>query len=177
MGVACPSGPVFFGLPARKRELSTAMVMADRGVWHSPQWATACTRYSPRTTPETGAAGGAVSLAAKAISHAGRNTLSNIGTVIFFGVLVRLTGGTVRRKATSAFKSSLAIPLKEMNGCTGTRRSPLGPLPSRIAVMICSSVQPPIPVLMSGVILAEYTVPYGPSYFLPPALTGPLDSV
>ena len=41
-----------------KRELSTAMVMAERGVWHSPQCPTARTRYSPRATPETGAVTG-----------------------------------------------------------------------------------------------------------------------
>src|SRR6266704_5454127 len=37
--------------------------------------------------------------------------------------------------------------------------------------MICSSVQPPMPVSRSGVMLDEYTVPNGPSYFRPPALT------
>src|SRR2546422_685154 len=44
--------------------------------------------------------------------------------------------------------------------------------PRRIAVMICSSVQLPMPVSRSGVMLDEYTVPNGPSYFRPPALTG-----
>ena len=56
-----------------------------RGVWHSPQWATARTRYSSRATPEVGTDAGAVSFGAKAASQAGRNTLSNIGTEIFFG--------------------------------------------------------------------------------------------
>src|ERR1700675_529613 len=116
LGVACPWGPVFFGLPARKRELSTAMVTADRGVWHSPQWPTARTRYSPRATPAAGAAGGGVSVAANAMSQAGRNTLSNIGTVIFFVALGRLTGGTLRRKDTSVFRSSSAMPLKDGKG-------------------------------------------------------------
>src|SRR5215813_12747434 len=97
LAVACPSGPVFLELPARKRELSTAIVMDERGVWHSPQWPTARTRYSPRAVPEVGAAGGGVSFAANVISHAGRNTLSNIGIVIFFGGVARLTGGTLRR--------------------------------------------------------------------------------
>src|SRR6266849_3271453 len=56
-------------------------------------------------------------------------------------------------------------------------RSPLGRRPSRIAVMICSSVQPPIPVALSGVMFVAYTVPKGPSNFLPPALGWPLGSV
>src|SRR5436190_2079872 len=56
-------------------------------------------------------------------------------------------------------------------------RSPLGRRPSRIAVMICSSVQPPIPVVLSGVMFVAYTVPKGPSNFLPPALGWPLGSV
>src|SRR5512136_675943 len=76
------SGPL--GFPARKRELSTAWV-TPRGVWHSPQWPTARTRYSPRGKPEVGAVGGGVSLAAKAASHAGRKTDSKRGTLIFFG--------------------------------------------------------------------------------------------
>ncbi len=111
------------------------------------------------------------------MSQAGRKRLSNSGIEIFLGVLGLLTGGTVRRKATSAFKSSSAMPLYEVYGCTGTMRSPLGRLPSRMAVMICSSVQPPMPVLMSGVILLEYTVPKGASYFLPPAFAGPFATV
>src|SRR5215468_5342741 len=53
-------------------------------------------------------------------------------------------------------------------------RSPLGRRPRRIAVMICSSVQAPIPVSRSGVMLLEYTVPNGPSYRRPPAFTGSL---
>src|SRR5882672_1789404 len=56
-------------------------------------------------------------------------------------------------------------------------RSPLGRRPSRIAVMICSSVQPPIPVALSGVMFVAYTVPKGPSNFLPPALGWPLGSL
>ena len=37
--------------------------------------------------------------------------------------------------------------------------------------MICSSVQPPMPVSLSGVMLLEYTVPNGPSYgFLRPII-------
>src|SRR5262245_38708456 len=111
------------------------------------------------------------------MSQAGRKILSNIGIEIFLGVLGRLTGGTVRRNATSAFRSSSAMPLYEGYGCTGTMRSPLGRLPSRMAVMICSSVQPPIPVLMSGVMLLEYTLPNGASYFLPPAFAGPFGTV
>src|ERR1700730_793600 len=177
LAVACPSGPVFLELPARKRVLSTAMVIADRGVWHSPQCPTARTRYSPRAPPETGAAGGGVSLEAKVMSHAGRKTLSNIGMVIFFGVLGRFTGGTLRRHATSAWRSSSAMPLKDGNGCTGRIRSPLGRRPRRIAVTIWSSVQPPMPVFVSGVMLVEYTVPKGPSYFLPPAFAAPFGSV
>ena len=93
-GTSESSGPL--GLPARKRELSVAMVMV-RGVWHSPQCATARTRYSPRATPPVGAVGGGVSFGAKAASQAGRNTDSNIGTVICFGWFGRLTGGRVRR--------------------------------------------------------------------------------
>jgi hypothetical protein len=101
------------------------------------------------------------------MSHAGRNTLSNMGMLIFFGVFGRLAGGTLRRKATSALRSSWAIPLNEVNGCTGRIRSPLGRRPRRMAVTICSSVHPPMPVLASGVIFVEYTVPNAPSYFLP----------
>jgi hypothetical protein len=82
-----------------------------RGVWHSPQWATARTRYSPRAVPEVGTVVGGVSRGAKAVSHAGRSTLSNIGSV-FFGRFARFTAGTVRRKATTAFTSSSAMPLK-----------------------------------------------------------------
>ena len=81
-GTSESSGPL--GFPPRKRELSVAIVMV-RGVWHSPQWPTARTRYSPRATPEVGTAAGGVSRGAKAESQAGRTTLSNIGTVIFFG--------------------------------------------------------------------------------------------
>src|SRR5437879_5468287 len=169
LGTSESSGP--FGFPARNLELSVAMVMV-RGVWHSPQWATARTRYSPRATPDVGADVGGVSFGANAASQAGRNTLSNIGTLIFFGWLARFTVGTVRRNATSALRSSAVIPLNVVYGCTGMRRSPLGRRPSRIAVMICSSVQPPMPVSRSGVMLDAYTVPNGPSYFRPPALTG-----
>ena len=43
-----------FWFPARNRVLSTAIVMV-RGVWHSPQWATARVRYSPRATPDVAA--------------------------------------------------------------------------------------------------------------------------
>src|SRR5437879_6124527 len=112
LGTSESSGPL--GFPARNLELSVAMVMV-RGVWHSPQWATARTRYSPRATPDVGADVGGVSLGANAASQAGRNTLSNIGTLIFFGWLGRGAG--------------------------------------RIAVMICSWVQPPRPVSRSGVML------------------------
>jgi len=55
------------------------------------------------------------------------------------------------------------MPLNTVNGCTGSKRSPFGRRPERIAVMICSSVQAPIPVWRSGVMLVEYTVPNGPS--------------
>src|SRR5437870_13865372 len=107
-GTSESSGPL--GLPARKRELSVAIVMV-RGVWHSPQWATARTRYSPRATPDVGANVGGVSLGANAASQAGRNTLSNTGTLIFFGGLARFTVGPVRRTATSALSSSAVIPV------------------------------------------------------------------
>src|SRR3981189_508490 len=99
-----------------RRVVSTAMVRAERGVWHSPQCPTARTRYSPRGSPPVGAAGGGVSLAAKVISQAGRKTLSNMGTVIFFGVFLRFTGGTERRKATTALRSPSAMPLKDVKG-------------------------------------------------------------
>src|SRR5262245_5027856 len=94
LGTAEFSGPR--GLPARKRALSTAWV-TPRGVWHSPQWATARTRYSPRATPEVGALAGAVSRGENAASQAGKKTDSNRGTVIFLGLLTRLTGASVRR--------------------------------------------------------------------------------
>src|ERR1700675_1637971 len=55
LGMAAPSGPL--GLPPRKRELSVACVIV-RGLWHSPQCATARTKYSPRATPTAGAAAG-----------------------------------------------------------------------------------------------------------------------
>ena len=100
-----------------------------------------------------------------------------MGTVIFFGGVVRCTGGTVRRNDTRALRSSSAMPLNDVNGCTGRMRSPLGRRPDRMAVMICSSVQPPMPVERSGVILLAYTVPKGPSNFLPPAFACPLGSV
>src|SRR6266566_1002978 len=76
------SGPC--GLPARKRELSVAYVIV-RGVWHSPQCPTARTRYSPRAVPLVGAADGGVSRGANAASQAGKNTDSNIGTMMRFG--------------------------------------------------------------------------------------------
>ena len=148
LGTSESSGP--FGFPARNLELSVAMVMV-RGVWHSPQWPTARTRYSPRAVPDVGADVGGVSLGANAASQAGRNTLSNIGTLIFFGWLACFTAGTVRRNATSAWRSSAIIPLNVVYGCTGMRRSPLGRRPRRIAVRICSSVQLPMPVSRSGV--------------------------
>src|SRR4029450_9899662 len=111
-GISESSGP--FGGAARKGALSVAIVMV-RGVWHSPQWATARTRYSPRAVPEVGTAVGGVSRGANAASQAGRSTLSNIGKV-FFGRLARFTGGTVRRKATTVFTSSSAMPLKTVEG-------------------------------------------------------------
>jgi hypothetical protein len=95
-GTAEPSGPFPFWLPARKRVLSTAIVMV-RGVWHSPQWDTARARYSPRAAPEVAADLGGDSIAAKVASQAGRNTLSNIGTEIFLAGVGRLIGGTERR--------------------------------------------------------------------------------
>src|ERR1700754_4988578 len=95
-GTAKPSGPLPFWFPARKRLLSTAIVMV-RGVWHSPQWETAGVRYSPRATPDVAADLGGVSIAAKVASQAGRNTLSNIGPEIFLAGVWRLTGGTERR--------------------------------------------------------------------------------
>src|SRR5215471_10758641 len=153
------------------------MVRPERGVWHSPQWPTARTRYSPRATPETGAADGGVSLEAKVMSHAGRNTLSNIGMVIFFAGVGLLAGGTLRRNFTSAARSSSAMPLNDVKGWTGRMRSPLGRRPRRMAVMICASVQLPIPAFGSGVMLLEYTVPNGPSYLRPPALRTPFGSV
>src|SRR5215510_8267825 len=88
------SGPR--ALPARKRELSTAWVI-PRGVWHSPQCETALTRYSPRATPDVGAVAGGVSRGENAASQVGRKTDSKSGTVIFLGLLVRLTGARVRR--------------------------------------------------------------------------------
>src|SRR5262245_6908028 len=100
-GTLDPSGPL--ALPARNRLLSVAIV-AVRGVWHSPQWPTARTRYSPRATPAVGACSGGVSRGAKAASQAGRNTLSNSGIVMRLAWLVRFTGGTDRRYATSAFR-------------------------------------------------------------------------
>src|SRR5207244_1379725 len=90
-GIAWSSGP--FGLPPRNRLLSVAIVIV-RGVWHSPQWATARTRYSPRGTPAAGADGGGVSRGANAASQAGRNTDSKNGTVIRLRWLARFTGGT-----------------------------------------------------------------------------------
>src|SRR5213593_1759320 len=107
-GTSESSGPL--GFPPRKRELSVAIVIV-RGVWHSPQWPTARTRYSPRGTPAVGAAAGGVSRGANAASHAGRNTDSNSGTAMRLGWLARFTGVTVLRKATSDFRSSAAIPL------------------------------------------------------------------
>src|SRR5262245_28891505 len=159
-GTSESSGPL--ALPARNRELSVAIVIV-RGVWHSPQWPTARTRYSPRATPDAGAEGGGVSRGAKAASHAGRNTDSNKGTVIFLGGVFRLIGGSDLKYATSALRSCSAIPLNTVYGCTGISRSPLGRRPRRIAMMICSSVHPPMPVSLSGVMLVEYTVPNGPS--------------
>src|SRR5215510_1326164 len=119
-GISESSGP--FGLPARKRELSVAIVMV-RGVWHSPQWDTARARYSPRGTPDVGADPGGVSRGAKVASHAGRNTLSNMGTEIFLGGVGLFTGGTDRRYATTSFRSCSTIPLKTVYGCTGINRS------------------------------------------------------
>src|SRR2546430_11919772 len=89
-GIAWSSGP--FGFPPRNRLLSVAIVIV-RGVWHSPQWATARTRYSPRGTPALGADAGGVSRGAHAANHAGRNPDSKGGTVTRFGWVARLTGG------------------------------------------------------------------------------------
>jgi len=57
------------------------------------------------------------------------------------------------------------------------RRSPFGRRPARVAVMICSSVHLPMPAEGSGVILDEDTVPKGPSYSRPPALSACLGAV
>ena len=54
--------------------------------------------------------GGGVSRGAKAASQAGRNTLSNSG-MVFFGLFGRLIAGRLRRNATTARRSSSAIPL------------------------------------------------------------------
>src|SRR2546428_12956499 len=158
-GMAWSSGP--FGLPPRNRLLSVAIVIV-RGVWHSPQWATARTRYSPRGTPAAGADGGGISRGANAASQAGRNTDSKSGTVIRLGWLARFTGGTGRGKTTRAFRSSAAIPWKTVYGWNARRRSPLGRRPSRVAVMICSSVHEPMPASRSDVMLLEQTGPNGP---------------
>src|SRR5204863_7020375 len=133
LGTSESSGP--FGFPARNLELSVAMVM-PRGVWHSPQWPTARTRYSPRATPDVGAAGGGDSRGANAASHAGRKTDSKRGTTLFLGGFGRLAGGKLRRKATTARRSSPAMPLHTGYGWTGISRSPLGRRPSRRALMI-----------------------------------------
>ena len=101
-----------------------------------------------------GAFGGGVSRGANAASQAGRKTDSNSGTS-FLGSFCRVTGWVVLRNATIARKSSSAIPLKTGNGCTGNSRSPFGRRPRRMAVMIWSSVQPPIPVCLSGVMFDE----------------------
>src|SRR5207247_11429588 len=97
-------------VPARKRELSHAIVIV-RGVWHSPQWPTARTRYSPRAGPEVGTPVGGVSCGANAASQAGRNTLPNIGTGIFFGGLARFTAARGLRKRTGPLRSSAPIRL------------------------------------------------------------------
>ncbi len=97
--------------------------------------------------------GGGVSRGAKAASQAGRNTLSKSGTVIRFGWFCRFTAGSVRKYAVTALRSSAAIPLKTVYGCTGRIRSPFGRRPARMAVMIWSSVHEPIPVSRSGVML------------------------
>src|SRR5207237_1430258 len=123
-------------------------------------------------TPALGADAGGVSRGANAANHAGRNTDSKSGTAMRFGWFARFTGGTLLKNTTSALRSSAAIPLKTGYGCTGRSRSPLGRRPSRVAVMICSSVQAPMPVSRSGVMLLEYTVPNGPSSRRPPALAG-----
>src|SRR5207247_10817774 len=106
------------GLPGRDGLWSVASVGA-RGGWHAPQRATARTRYSPRGTPAVGADDGGVSRGANAASHAGRNTDSKSGTAMRLGWLARFTGGTLLRNATSALRSSAAIPLKTGYGCTG----------------------------------------------------------
>src|SRR5262249_11786397 len=153
------------------------MVKAERGVWHSPQWPTARTRYSPRATPETGAADGGVSLEAKVMSHAGRNTLSNIGMVIFFAGVGLRAGGTLRRNLTSAARSSSAMPLNDVRGWRGGRRPLLRRRPRRVALITGGPVHLPSPALGSGVMFLEYTVPNGPSYLRPPALRIPFGSV
>src|SRR6267143_1927877 len=101
-GIAWSSGP--FGFPPRNRLLSVAIVIV-RGVWHSPQWATARTRYSPRGTPALGADAGRVSRGANAANHAGRNTDSKSGTEMRLGCFARFTGGTLFRNTTSALRS------------------------------------------------------------------------
>jgi hypothetical protein len=47
------------------------------------------------------------------------------------------------------------MPLNTVYGCTGMSRSPLGRRPDLVAVMICSSVHLPIPVVGSGVMFEE----------------------
>src|SRR4029077_2334364 len=92
LGTAEPSGPLPLGAPERYRLLSVAIVMV-RGVGHSPPGGTARGGSAPRATPLVGAEGGGVSRGAKVASHAGRNTLSNIGTVIFLAGTGWVTGG------------------------------------------------------------------------------------
>src|SRR5438132_4122430 len=150
-----PSGP---GPPARKRDGSGAP-LAARGVWQSTQCAGPFTRYSPRATPLRGAVFGATATGMTGIGvfNAGDGTRDVIG-------------GTLLRYAASARASSSAMLLKTVYGWIGNTFEPSGRSPRRIAFTTCASVHFPMPVSGSGVMLAEYTVPNGPSNLRPPAL-------
>jgi hypothetical protein len=84
-----------------------------------------------------------------------------------------LTGFKERKYATIAFASSSLIARYSLYGITGNSARPSGVTPSRIARMISPSVQRPIPVSGSGVMLRACRTPGMSSNRRPPAPSVP----
>jgi len=115
-----------------------------RGVWQSAQCAAPPARYRPRSRPSRGATFG----------EAG-TVKGGTGILRDRGGTVDLIGFTLFRYATSASISSSAMFARYLYGWTGNSREPSGRSPRRIAFATCASVQFPMPVSPSGVMLRE----------------------
>ena len=101
--------PDGFGAPASHRDRSSPP-NAFRGVWHSPQWASASARYRPCSISGVGA-GITQSGPAKRSFHAPTPARIEYGNDSSCGWLGAGLAGSVSRKAASETRSSIvALP-------------------------------------------------------------------